>query len=310
MEHSASTAHLLRDIALFVEVVNARSFTRAAEHLEMPTSTLSRRTSQLERQIGLRLLNRSTRRVEVTDAGAAYFAKCAHLVEAARVAHEEVMGAQQRVQGTLRITCSADFANHYLPGLLASFVQQHPQVRIDLDLSSRVVDLVSENIDLALRLGPLADSSLVARKVGELHSALYASPDYLRRAGRLRTPADLSAHRCLRRRGAAVDSTWRLVPSKPSRSPAGAKAVGQDVVVDGPFVVSSVTMIRKLAVEAAGIGVIDDGMARADVEAGNLVRVLPAWRMPPVELHALTPSRLMPVRVRTFIDELLAAFHR
>ncbi len=293
---------LLRDIALFVEVVHTKSFRIAAEHLDMPTSTLSRRISLLERNIGLRLLNRTTRRVEVTDAGAAYFAKCAHLVDEARVAHEDLLDNATHAKGILRLSCSHDFASLYLPTVLADFTRQHSGVSVELDLTARKVDLVAENFDAALRLGRLPDSSLIARKMGHLQSALYAAPAYLRTAPPLRAPADLAQHMCIRMNSVESGSVWALY---------GPDATTLErVTVQGRFSMAGMSVIRQLCLQGGGVGVLDERMAAEDLAAGHLVPVLPEWRLAPTPLHLLTPSRLMPARVRLFGDLLTAHLAR
>ncbi len=290
---------LLRDIALFVEVVETKSFTQAAANLDMPASTLSRRIAGLEKEIGLQLLNRTTRRVEVTDAGAAYYAKCAHLVEEARIAHEHLAETVNVARGTLRITCSSDFAALYLPSLLMEFTQQHPAVNIELDLGTRISDLGTEHLDAALRIGPLTDSSLVARKLATLRHGLYASLGYLQVASVPRTPEDLKSHNCIRMRSGKSGTIWQF-----RMADANGVVENHDVRVDGKIVVSSVATIRKIALLGGGIGIIDQKMAKEDVVSGALVQVLPEWDLPPVDLHLVTASRLMPARVRIFGDFL------
>lgn len=290
---------LLRDIALFVEVVNTRSFTRAAQHLQIPASTLSRRISGLEKQIGLRLLNRTTRTVDVTEAGAAYYAKCAHLVDEARVAHEDLLANNSQAKGTLRLSCSADFANHYLPEVLTQFTQRYPQVGVELDLTSRVVDLVAENLDAALRFGSLSDSGLVARTMAHIQPLLVASPAYLRNAPALARPEQLAQHMCIRMNARESGSRWKLHK----------KSTGEIKVipVQGRFAIASVALNKKLALQGAGIAVIDQALVQDDLQNGQLVHVLPQWALSPVDLHLLTPSRLMPARVRLFGEMLVAA---
>ena len=290
---------LLRDIALFVEVVNTRSFTRAAQHLQIPASTLSRRISGLEKQIGLRLLNRTTRTVDVTEAGAAYYAKCAPLVDEARVAHEDLLANNSQAKGTLRLSCSADFANHYLPEVLTQFTQRYPQVSVELDLTSRVVDLVAENLDAALRFGSLSDSGLVARTMAHIQPLLVASPAYLRNAPALARPEQLAQHMCIRMNARESGSRWKLHK----------KSTGEIKVipVQGRFAIASVALNKKLALQGAGIAVIDQALVQDDLQNGQLVHVLPQWALSPVDLHLLTPSRLMPARVRLFGEILVAA---
>lgn len=296
--------NLLRDIALFVEVVNTKSFSRAAMNLGMPASTLSRRISGLENQIGLRLFNRTTRKVEVTEAGAAYFGRCAHLVDEARVAHEDLAETVNVGRGTLRLSCTADFACVYLPEILTDFTRTYPAINVDLDLSSRLVDLISEGLDAALRIGELRDSALVAKRIGSLHLGLYASPSYLKQAPDLLCPQDLSTHVCIRLSSTERGSLWHLHPIDGSRANT-IEATPESVKVDGRFSMRSVFMIRELTLRGAGVGVIDQRLAASFVESGQLIHVLPQWCLAPAPLHLLTPSRLMPARVRLFREFLV-----
>ena len=291
---------LLRDMALFVEVVRTRRFTAAAANLEMPASTLSRRIAALERSLGLALLTRTTRRVDVTEAGARYFARCAHLVEEARVAHEQIRGGAQQASGTLRLSCTPDFATFYLPPLLEAFTKQHPAVDIELDLSPRVVDLYGEQLDAAVRIGTLPDSSLVARRLGALHRGLYAAPGYLTTAGAPAAPQELVRHMCVRLRAGDAGRSWRLRPAN------GEDGEATNIDVDGRFVAGSVSMVRELVLRGAGIGAIDSLIVSDDVARGRLVAVLADWELAPAPVHMLTVSRFTPARVRLFAN-LLAA---
>lgn len=289
--------HLLRDIELFVEVVHARSFSKAAQRLDMPTSTLSRRISEMERSLGLRLLNRTTRKVEVTEAGATYFARCAHLIDEARVAHENLSATSQIPQGILRLACTPDFAALYLPDVLVRFAQQHASVDVELDLSSRRVDLTSEPVDAALRIGDLPDSGLVSRRLGWLQHQLFAAPSYLRQHGAPATPQELASHAAVRIRAGAQGSRWVLLDGTGRR---------ESVTVQARFTAGSVAMARELALRGAGIVAIDQQAAREDLLGGRLQPVLAGWRVAPVPLHLVTASRLMPARVRAFAQELEA----
>jgi DNA-binding transcriptional LysR family regulator len=286
---------LLRDIELFVEVVNARSFSKAAQRLDMPTSTLSRRISEMERTLGLRLLNRTTRKVDVTEAGATYFARCAHLIDEARVAHENLSATSQIPQGTLRLACTPDFAALYLPDLLVRFAQQHPAVEVELDLSSRRVDLTSEQVDAALRIGDMPDSGLVSRCLGWLQHQLFAAPSYLLQHGAPLVPQDLRSHATVRVRPGVEGSRWVLLDGSGGR---------EVVAVQARFTAGSVAMARELAIRGAGIVAIDQHAAHHDVQTGRLKPVLVDWQVAPVPLHLVTASRLMPARVRAFANAL------
>lgn len=289
---------LLRDMALFVEVVRTRRFTTAADNLGMPASTLSRRIAGLERSLGLTLLTRTTRRVDVTDVGADYFARCAHLVEEARVAHEQIRCGAQRASGTLRLSCTPDFATFYLPPVLEAFTRQHPDVKVELDLSPRVVDLYGEQLDAAVRIGALPDSTLVARRLGSLRRGLFSAPSYLEISGVPRSPHDLASHMCVRLQAGEPGRVWQLTPT------AGSGGGTQRVDVGGRFAAGSVSMVRALVLRGAGIGAIDRLIARDDLAHGRLVAVLPDWELASAPIHLLTVSRFMPARVRLFGDLL------
>lgn len=297
MHQSKDRLQLLRDMALFVEVARTKSFTKAAARLSMPASTVSRQIARLERGIGLRLLNRSTRRVEVSEAGAAYLARCAPLIEEARIAHEQLVDTVMVARGTLRLTCPADFATLYLPGLLVEFTRLHPEVDVELDLSQRLVDLATERFDAALRIGEMRDSMLVARPIGQLQLGLYAAPSYVALARAPLVPNELAHHVCIRQRADERASTWSLRRDGP-------RGITQSVKVAGRFVAGSVAMVRELTLLGAGIGAIDRAMAAGDVACGRLLPILPGWHLPGIALTLLTPSRLMPARVRLFGDFL------
>ncbi len=287
----------LRDMALFVDVVNAMSFTRAAERLGMPKSSLSRRIANLERAIGVRLLNRTTRRIELTEAGAAYHARCSEIVEAAEVAHEELTDLIRTPRGHLRISMLPDMGMVFFAPLLADFARQHPEITFDIDLSPRRVDLLSEGFDVAVRAGALADSSMTARRLATLEAGLFAAPNYLAARGVPAHPADLTGHDCLRLPTGAASKVWHL--------DRGGESVS--VEVSGTFVVNSMGMALRLAELGQGVAFILQRMVRDAVEGGALVPVLPDWTLAPSPIYAFTATRLLPAKVRAFVDFLAAA---
>lgn len=178
---------LLNDMALFVEVVKARSFRKAAETIGMPNSTLSRRISVLEKAIGLRLLHRTTRKIEPTEAGQIYFERCRRIVDEARLAHEQLGEMLAQPSGLLRVSLPVDFANTYLAPLITEFARRYPGISFEFDLTPRRVDLVSEPFDLAIRMGEPEPSHMIARPLAYLSPYLYASPRYLELNGANRT---------------------------------------------------------------------------------------------------------------------------
>ena len=287
---------LLDDVALFVEVARTGSFTAAAARFELPVSSVSRRVARLEGHIGLRLLHRTTRRVATTEAGQAYFNRISGLVDEIRDAHRDLQALSTAPRGRLRVSVTSDFATQFLAPHLAAFHALYPDVAIDLDLTSRRVDLLTERLDVALRIGPLDDSTLIARRLAALRVGLFASPTYLARRGRPRSPAELSRHDCLTLDSRPGGTPWTLLRGLRSET----------VAVSGPFSGSGMALLRRLAIDGAGIVAVDAALVQADLAAGALEPTLPAWSFPPVPIHALMPSRLAPAKTRAFVDFLAA----
>jgi len=289
---------LLSYMRLFVEVARTRSFRRAAEALDMPNSTVSRQIAELEKTIGLRLLHRSTRKVELTEAGEVYFRRCQSIVEEARIAHESLLDVAERPTGTLRVSMPADLATGHLAPILADFAKAYPLIAFEFDLTPRRIDLQAEPFDLAIRIGPppTAPSMLVARQIALLPRYLYASSGYLKNAPPLSHPDDLRHHvlcvtQAAPRQGDVSRTYYR-----------GDEKV--EVVTATRFAMNSVGLSRELATQGVGIAALDPELARDDLALGRLIRVLPEWRLSPVQVHAITETRLLPARVRLFIEFL------
>ncbi|NYT37032.1 LysR family transcriptional regulator [Allopusillimonas soli] len=290
----------LNDIALFVEVARGRSFTRAADTLNMPASTISRRISELERSIGVRLLNRSTRKVELTEAGALYFERCQHIVEEARIAHEQLLEGAQQPKGLLRMSIPSSFALSFLPDAIKEFSQRYPEIECEYDLSIKPIDLVTEPYDIVIRMSRLPDSGVVARQLGLVRLGLYASDDYLEKHGVPRTPAQLARYECLRASTSREDSIWHLRSGERM----------EHVHVKGRIAVNNVAMLTRMAVRGAGIVPLSSHRLAHSTEADTLRRILPEWEFETIPLVALFPSRLMPLRARVFIDFLCEKLER
>jgi len=280
---------------LFAEVAKAHSFSRAAAALGVPASTVSRHVAELERSVGLRLLNRSTRRVELTEAGRLYFERCRRIVAEAEVAHEELRGQLEVPSGPLRIQVAAAYAMDALLPALAAFGKHYPDVRFHLSLAgTQGGDRAPEACDVSIRFGGLPDSSLVARRLGALHARLYASPDYLASRGAPDTPADLAGHDCIGlRTGGGQSEPWRLQRRDNRYLMTAAHR----------YCVDDAGMAERLAVLGAGIAALG-GDQRARLKAGELASVLPQWDLCPIEVHAVTETRLLPAKTRRFIDFL------
>ncbi|MBR1209934.1 LysR family transcriptional regulator [Bradyrhizobium sp. JYMT SZCCT0180] len=282
---------LLNDMALFVEVVKARSFRRAAATIGMPNSTLSRRISGLEKAIGLRLLHRTTRRVELTEAGLLYFERCKRIVDEARLAHEQLGEMLAQPSGVLRVSLPVDFATAYLAPHIAEFSRRYPGISFEFDLTPRRVDLVTEPFDVAIRMGELPDSTLIARQLARVPRYLYASPRYLQLAGEPNEPTDLARHECLRM---PRNTIWTLEDET--------KEI--EIAVGGRFLVNSIGMIRRLATLDLGIAMLAEEIVVEDIAEGRLRRVLPPWQATPILVHAITETRLLPAKTQRFIEFL------
>ncbi|MGI0119053.1 LysR substrate-binding domain-containing protein [Zooshikella sp. RANM57] len=282
---------LLKDMALFVEVGKVMNFRKAAESLDMPSSTLSRRISKLEKAIGLRLLHRTTRKVELTEAGQIYFERCKRIVDEAKLAHEQLGEMLAQPSGLLRASVPVDFATIYLAPLLAEFAEQYPGINFELDLTPRQVDLISENVDVAIRMGEPPNSNLIARKLTQLTGKLFASPHYLARAGSPNHPLQLANHNCI---GFPRSGNWVFQR--------GDELVG--VEVGGRFMLNNVGMMRRLATLDQGVIMIPPQAIAEELKLNLLIPVMPEWSGKPIPVYALTETRLLPAKTRCIIDFL------
>jgi DNA-binding transcriptional LysR family regulator len=282
---------LLNDMALFVEVVNARSFRGAAQATGVPNSTLSRRVGVLEKAIGLRLLHRTTRRIELTEAGQVYYERCRRIVDEARIAHEQLGEMLAQPSGVLRASLPVDFATIYLAPLITAFAERYPGITFDFDLTPRRVDLVAEPFDVAIRMGEQPSSTLIARQLAQLSAEVYASPRYLERAGEPRHPAELARHECL---CFPKTDSWTL-----QRQDETVQAQ-----VRGRYVLNSVGMFRRLATLDQGLVFLPRAVVAEDLAAGRLRHVLPGWQGKPTPVYALTETRLLPAKTQRFIEFL------
>ncbi|SDD71992.1 DNA-binding transcriptional regulator, LysR family [Cupriavidus sp. YR651] len=282
---------LLNDMALFVEVVKARGFRSAAEAMGVPNSTLSRRISALEKAIGLRLLHRTTRKIELTEAGQIYFDRCKRIVDEARLAHEQLGEMLAQPTGVLRASLPVDFAVTYLAPLIAEFAGLYPGLTFDFDLTPRRVDLVSEPFDVAIRMGESENSQLIARTLASLTPQLYASPGYLKKMGEPDDPADLARRECLTILKAG---SWTLHDGKRTAT----------VPVSGRFILNSVGMSRRLATLDMGIVLMPQEIVADELASGKLRQIMPEWQGTPMPVYAITETRLLPAKTQRFIEFL------
>jgi DNA-binding transcriptional LysR family regulator len=290
----------LRDLILFVEVAERRSFTAAARHLDVPASTLSRRIAALEKRMGIRLLHRSTRGVDVTDAGALLLQRGRQIADEAVAVRNEVMDLQATPKGRVAVSLNPDFGTGFLAPVVASFCALYPRIDLRLDLTPRRVDLVEEGIDVSFRVGMPHDPTYLARKLIDARRSVFASQGFLDARPPLTDPDDLRALPCLSVGGSEGPVTWVFRRGADRR----------DVTVEGPVVANTPGMVLHLAAEGVGVAAADEIMAAPLVESGRLVHILADWSIAPVPIYAVTASKLQPLRVRLFIEHVRAALRR
>lgn len=284
----------LSHMDLFVEVARTANFTRAGANLGIPTPTVSRTIAAMERSFGLRLFNRTTRRVELTDAGRRYFERCAPLVDAARIAVEALLDTGTRPTGNIRLSMPVDFGVHIAAPVLADFAKLHPGISLDLDLSPRHTDLVGEHVDVAIRFGTVLEDQLIARRIGWIERALFAAPAYLELRRPPQQPTDLVEHECIIL-GALRTAQWKLS--------AGSERI--EVAVGGRFVTNNHGLACELAERGLGIAVLTPALVRGSVRAGRLKPVLSEWSLPRMPINAVTTSRLQPAAVKALVEFLV-----
>ncbi len=282
----------LNQAAVFVKVVQAGSFSAAARRLGLPTSTVSHRVMTLEKRLGVTLLQRTTRRLHLTEAGELYFAHAAtglgHMLDA-EAAVTEALGEPS---GRLRVTAPADLGDRILAGLMTRMRREQPKVQVEMLLTDRYVDLVAEGVDVAIRTGHLKDSSLIARQLGVARWEPVASPDYLNAAPPLDSPQSLRHHCCLQFTPLGKDA-WTLTNDQ-----------GSIVVpLPGQVMVNDIRVVRAMAIAGEGVALLPRHLCREACEAGRLVQVLPAWHAKADPIHLVHPrQRFMPPKLRAFID--------
>lgn len=292
------------DLLLFARVMEAGSFSAAADRANLPKSTVSRRIAALEGRLGERLLTRSTRKLLITEFGQGILEHARRLVEEAEAVSAYAQHRQAVPRGRLRVSMPADFSEWLLIPLFLQFAAQYPEVKLELDLSPRRVDLIGEQFDLAIRVAARLpdDNTLVARRLFDLHSGLYASPAYLKQRGTPSAPEDLMRHTALQLISSTGDAQrWRLERRK---------EVWEDLP-SGPLAANSVSLLRLLASHGLGIAGLSERFVASALTEGLLVRVLPEWELPSMTVWVVMPGRrLLPSRTRLFLDALqLAVTH-
>lgn len=287
-------------LQLFIRVVETGSFSKASADLGITQPTATKHVAMLEKRLGARLFHRSTRGVTPTEVGAAYYDQCKVIVRQLDDADNLAALMQSRVQGTLRVSTSVAFGRRVLTPLVLRFMQQHPGLQVDLGFEDRYVNLVEQGVDLALRMGRLADSTLGARYLGTNPWVLVAAPGYLARHGTPQTPADVVQHAALVYSSVQGDDRWHF---------SGADGQALAVPVTGPLRSNNLSALLAAARAGMGLAILPRYVAHESLNSGAVRPLLEAWALPAQEIHAVFPSpRLLPTKVSGFVDWLQGQF--
>jgi DNA-binding transcriptional LysR family regulator len=287
-------------LSVFTKVVELGGFARAADRLGVSTSAVSRQVAELESHLGVRLLNRTTRRLSLTESGAAFLERAVQLLADLEEAETAVTAAALVPRGTLRLTAPITFGERYLAPAIADFVERHPEVKLDCELSDRFVDLVEEGLDLAVRIGSGGSGTLIARRLAAVRLVCHASPGYLERIGTPQVPEDLARHRCLTYAYLSTRDTWLF------RDPGGGERA---VRVGGPVHSNNGRLLAVLAAHGVGISMEPDFAVGDEISSGRSVPILTRFEPAPIPVYAVYPSRRhLSAKVRAFVDFLAARF--
>lgn len=287
-------------LRVFLCIAEEGSFSGAAHALSLSKSAVSKHVAALEDKLGVRLLNRTTRQVSLTEEGRIYLGRAARILEELEEAAAAVGSMKAEPVGTLRVSVALSFGLRHVAPALPEFLSRYPRLSVDLDFSDRFVDLVDEGVDVAIRIGELPESELVARRLATARILLVAAPAYLDARGRPRRPADLAEHTCLLYRGQVGPRYWGL----------GGESKPRDTVrVDGPLIANNGDALKTAALAGLGIARLPNFLLDDALERGELCEVLPEYRPAALPIHALyLPNRHLAAKVRYFVDFLVGHF--
>jgi len=278
-------------IAIFIKVVQQGSFTRAAKLLRVPISTVSSKVSLLEKSLGVTLLIRTTRKLEMTEAGEIYFKGCAQALEEIQNTEAKISIKQEEPQGTLKITVPVDIGNSIVPDIVQKFLKKYSRMKIELLVTNRIIDLVDEGVDLAIRGGDLKDSSLIAKKFMTEQLSLWASPSYLEEKGIPSYPSELNHHEFIR---------YAFEQDKMLKLTNGEETV--TVTAPSRILLDSAEAAKKFALLGQGIALLHDFLCIADAREGKIVRVLPPWYWHYLPYYFIyPPQRFISPKIRAFL---------
>ncbi|WP_422135754.1 LysR family transcriptional regulator [Endozoicomonas sp. ALD040] len=283
----------LNDLMVFATVVERGSFTQAAEALNTPKSNISRKITRLESRLGVRLLERSTRTLHLTEIGLRYYQYCKRIKEEYEAAASAVESMLEKPQGRLRVCTSLGVGQSLLGDHLTDYCREYPEVELDLTLTNRRVDLIEEGYDLAFRIGDLPDSGLIARKLCSIHLRLYAAPGFAKH--KIKTPGDLLEHPLMLMSAKERNPDWHLFCGQENRT----------LKFEPSLRCDDFSMLMRMSIRGLGITELPEYMAKHALAAGTLINILPDWQFEPVDLYALYPShRGSTPKVRALLTHL------
>ncbi|WP_455235355.1 LysR family transcriptional regulator [Thiogranum longum] len=283
----------------FVTVVEAASFNRAAEQLEASSAAVSRRVSGLESALGVKLLNRTTRQIDLTEAGRQFYEDVVNILESLEAAEEKIQTGRETIRGNLRIAAPLSFGIGRIAPVLPVFMKRHPELKVHLQLEDRFTDLVAEGIDVAVRIGSLKDSTLVATRLADIPRVFCASPGYLAVHGEPEKPQDLSRHDCLHYSLLSTREHWHYFMGDEAR----------DIEISGPLSTNNGDVLKEAAIQGLGITMMPTFIVEDALADGRLKEILADHCPGPFGLYAVRPTRhFTPLRVRAFIKFLKEQF--
>lgn len=285
----------LDEILIFTEVAQLGSFSRAAKLLQLPISTVSRKVSDLEKRVGIVLMQRTTRKLSLTKDGQKFFDQCALHIRGIEEAEAGLAQVRNEPEGLLRITVPIAMSQGKFISFVSNFIKAYPKVKIDLIATNQLLDLVSENIDIAIRFGILKNSSAIAKRLGESRRLTVATPKYLKEAGLPTQPKELQQHQCVLFKSSTEESEWNLVNGK-NRS---------RVKISGSVFASDFNLVNEFTLHSHGIALLPELYCRDAIAAGKLVQVLPEWSSSATPVNAVyLNKKLLPQKNQLFLQKL------
>lgn len=289
----------MTEMSIFVDVARSESFSSAARHLRLSPSSVSKIITRLEKRLGTRLFNRTTRTLHLTEAGDIFFNQCLEIIDKVELAENLIANETQVPKGVITINCSAGFAKYQLLKKIPAFLKLHPELELNIQINGEQVDLIKSDVDLAIRLGQLRDSNLIARKLGESQRVVCASPTYIKKYGAPDVPNDLKKHNCLSVSTNVSFNHWGFVVGRKKKI----------ISIKGNLVTDNVDLLKDLALQGVGVIRLSRFMIGEEIKKGKLVPLLETYNSEIQQVHIVYPHRQqLPIKTKVFIEYLLDSF--